>query len=100
MPDKVRQAASEIAFTLIAQALHRRDQHGAGRGNSGGAHDDIKIFFRAQIGGKAGFIHHVVGQPDSHIVGNHAAGAVRDIAERPGVHHGRRAFGGLRRDWA
>ena len=60
-----------------------------------GAHNDIKIFFRAEVGGETGFIHHVVRQPDSHIVRNHAAGAVRDVAKRPRMDHGRRAFRGL-----
>ena len=58
-------------------------------------HDNVEIFFRTEIGGKAAFVHDVVGQAQTHFLGNDTARAVGDIAEGSGVNQGGRAVGGL-----
>jgi len=95
MTREVWQAAFEIALTLVAHALHGRDDHSGGGSNARAAHHDVNVFFRAQVGGKARLIHDVISKAQRHLLRNHAAGAVRNVAKRAAMHKGGRALGGL-----
>ena len=55
-----------------------------------------RIFFSAEVGGEAGFVDDVVGEAQRHFLRDDAAGAVRDIGERTGVHKRRSSVRGLR----
>jgi hypothetical protein len=54
-----------------------------------------KNFSAPRSAAKPVFVDDVVGQVQPHALRQHAAGAVRDVGERPAVDDGRHAFGGL-----
>ena len=93
---EVREAALEVAFALVAQALHGGHEHGDGRLDARGRHHQVHVLLEAEVGGEAGFIHDVVGEAQADLVRDDGAGSVRDIGEGPAMHHRRCAFGGLR----
>ena len=92
---EIRQAAFKFAFALLAHALHRSNQNCSGRRDAGLLHDDVKIFFRAEIGSETAFVYDVISETQAHFLRDDAAGAVSDVAERPGVHERGSAVGGL-----
>ena len=85
----------EMAFPLIAEALHGGDEHGGGGADARDAHDDVDVFFRAEVGSETAFVDDVVGEAQADLLRDDAAGAVGDVAERAGVDESGRAFGGL-----
>ena len=95
MVAQVGEAGFEVALALRAQALHGDDENRGGGQNAVHAHHDVEIFFRAQIGCEAALVHHVIGQPNGHLLRDDAAGSMRDVGKGAGVHKGRRALGGL-----
>src|SRR5215472_9747282 len=96
MSAQIGQAALEVAFALVLHAAHGGDKHGGGRRIAGLLHDNVEIFFRAQISGEAALIHDVVRKTQSYLLAKDAASAMRDVSERPGVDKRGSAVGGLR----
>src|SRR5262249_49124074 len=78
VPGEVGESAFQVAFALVAQTLHCRHQDSARRGDPGRTHDDIQIFFCAEIGGKAGLVDNIIGQANAHVVRDYTAGAMGD----------------------
>ena len=81
--------------SLGAERLQRHDHDRRGRHVAAHRHHEIEELLGAEIGGKAGLVHDVVGQVQTDSLGQHAAGAVRDVRERTAMHDRRHAFGGL-----
>ena len=93
---KIRQSALEVAFSLVTHTPYRSHQNRGRRHDARLLHDNVEVFLRAKVSGEAAFVHHIVREAQSHLLGNDAARAMRDVPERPRVNKSRRAVGGLR----
>ena len=58
-------------------------------------HDQVEEFFGTEVRGKPGLVDDIVGEMESDALRQHAARTMRDVRERPAMHDGRRALGGL-----
>jgi len=92
---EIGEAAFEIAFALAADALHGGDEDGGGGDDAGGRGDEVHVLLEAEVGGEAGFVDDVVGEAETHLLGEDGAGAVGDVGEGAAVDEGGCAFGGL-----
>jgi len=95
MAGEVGEAALEITFTLVAEALDGGDEDGGGWAGAGDAHDDVDVLFGAEVGGKAALIDDVVGEAEADLLSDEARGAVGNVAEGACMDESGRAFGGL-----
>ena len=84
VPVEVREAGFHRAVrrsALRAERLQRHDHDRRGRHVAAHRHHEVEELLGAEIGGKAGFVHDVVGQVQTDSLRQHAAGAVRDVRE-------------------
>ena len=80
-----------LAFSLIPDALHGGYENRSRRRDAGLLHDNVEVLFGAEVRPEANLVYDVIGQPQSHLLAEDAAGSRSDIPERPGVHECRRA---------
>ena len=71
------------------------DQDHGIRDQAGVAALDVEELLGAQVGGEAGFGHHVVGQLEAQLGGLHRVAAVGDVGEGTAVDDGGRVLEGL-----
>src|SRR5215831_3948704 len=92
---EIAKPALEVTFALVLHAAHGCDQDRRRGHDAGLLHNDVEIFFRAEIGGETALIHDVIRESQSHFLADYATRAVGDVPEWPGVHKSWSAVGGL-----
>ena len=78
-----------VLARVALQRAHRRDHHGGVRLEAGDAALDVEEPLGAHVGAEARLGDQEVAGVDADEVGHHARVAVRDVAERAGVHEDR-----------
>ncbi|MBV6431153.1 MAG: hypothetical protein IANPNBLG_01275 [Bryobacteraceae bacterium] len=92
---EIGEPGGQASGSLGLEAAHGGDEDRGGWFEPRGGHHQVHVLLRAEVSRKASLVNDPIGEPHSHLLGDDAAGPMRDIAKRSGVDDRGSVLGGL-----